>query len=46
MMKAIKVTAIAFIVAGVLGLALVSFSFTTQTQETKIGPIELLVTEK
>lgn len=45
-MNAIKLTAIALIVAGALGLAYGSFSFTRQTHEAKIGPIELSVQEK
>ncbi len=38
--------AIALIVAGVLGLVYGSFSYTKDTQQAKIGPIELSVTEK
>ncbi len=37
---------IALIVAGALGLAFSSFSFTKQTHEAKLGPIELSVAEK
>ena len=45
-MNAIRIVAIVLIVAGVLGLAYGSFSFTRKTHETKIGPIELSVKEK
>jgi hypothetical protein len=34
------------IVAGVLGLVYGSFSYTKETHETKIGPLELSVKEK
>jgi len=34
------------IVAGVLGLAYGSFSYTKQTHDVKIGPIEMSVQEK
>jgi hypothetical protein len=34
------------IVAGVLGLAYGSFSFTKETHEAKIGPLELQVKDK
>ena len=45
-MNAIRIAAIALIVAGVLGLAYGSFSFTKDTHQAKLGPIELSVTEK
>lgn len=45
-MNGIRILAIALIVAGVLGLAYGSFSYTRQTQEAKLGPIELTVKEK
>ena len=45
-MNAIMGVAIALIVAGVLGLAYGSFSFSKETHQTKVGPIELSVTEK
>jgi hypothetical protein len=45
-MNAIKVAAIALIVAGMLGLAYGGFSFTKDTHQAKLGPIELSVTEK
>ena len=45
-MNAIRLTAIALIVAGALGLSYGSFSFTRQTHGAKLGPIELSVQEK
>jgi hypothetical protein len=45
-MNAVRIAAIVLIVAGALGLAYGSFSFTRKTHETKIGPIELSVKEK
>jgi len=45
-MNAIKMTAAVLIVAGILGLAYGSFSYTKETQQAKLGPIELSVTEK
>ncbi len=45
-MDAIKVVAVVLIVAGILGLAYGSFSFTKETHEAKIGPLELSVKEK
>ena len=45
-MNAIKMLAIALIVAGVLGLAYGGFTYTKETHETKLGPIALSVTEK
>ena len=45
-MNALRIAAIALIVAGALGLAYGSFSFTKATHEAKLGPIELSVQEK
>lgn len=45
-MNAIKMLAIALIVAGSLGLAYGSFTYTKDTHQAKIGPIELSVQEK
>ena len=45
-MNAIRIIAIALIVAGALGLVYGSFSFTKQTHEAKLGPIALSVNEK
>lgn len=45
-MNAIKLAAVALIVAGVLGLMYGGFSFTKETHQAKLGPIELSVKEK
>ena len=45
-MNALNVIAIALIMAGGLGLAYGSFSYTQETQQARIGPIELTVQEK
>lgn len=45
-MSAVKIAAIALIVAGVLALVYGSFSYTKETHEAKLGPIELSVKEK
>ncbi|HEY2917444.1 MAG TPA: hypothetical protein VGK77_00475 [Candidatus Binatia bacterium] len=45
-MDAVKIVAVVLIVAGILGLAYGSFSFTKETHEAKIGPLELSVKEK
>jgi hypothetical protein len=45
-MNAVKITALVLIVAGVLGLGYGSFSFTKETHDVKLGPIEMSVKEK
>ena len=45
-MGSIKVAGIALIVAGLLGLAYGGFTFTKETHDTKIGPLELSVKDK
>jgi uncharacterized membrane protein YidH (DUF202 family) len=45
-MNSIRIAAIALIVAGVLGLMYGGFSYTKETHQAKLGPIELSVTEK
>lgn len=45
-MNGVKIAASVLIVAGVLGLVYGSFSFTKETHEAKLGPIELSVKEK
>ncbi len=45
-MNPIRVIAIALVVAGILGLAYGSFSFTKETHDVKLGPLELSVKEK
>jgi len=42
-MNAVRILAVALIVAGGLGLAYGSFSYTKETHEAKLGPIELSV---
>jgi multidrug transporter EmrE-like cation transporter len=45
-MNSIKLIGIVLIVAGALGLAYGSFSYTKDTHTAKIGPIQLSVKEK
>ena len=45
-MNAGKIAAIVLIIAGILGLAYGSFSYTKQTHDIKMGPIEMSVKEK
>jgi len=45
-LKPIKMAALVLIVAGVLGLVYGSFSYTKETHEAKVGPIELTVKDK
>jgi len=45
-MNGLKVMAIILIVVGILGLVYGSFSYTKETHETKIGPIEFSVKDK
>jgi len=45
-MEAKKLLAIMFIVAGVLALAYGGFTYTKETHETKLGPIEFSVKDK
>ena len=45
-MNTIKMVGILLIVAGVLGVVFSTFSFTKETHEAKLGPIELSVREK
>jgi uncharacterized membrane protein len=45
-MNAIKLAAIVLIAGGVLGLVYGSFSYTKETHEAKVGPIELSVKDK
>ena len=42
-MNAVKIVAIMLIIAGLLGLVYGSFSYTRETQEAKIGPLELSI---
>lgn len=45
-MNAIKLVAMVLVVSGFLGLLYGGFTYTRQTQEAKLGPIELSVQEK
>ena len=45
-MNAVRIAAIVLIVAGVLGLGYGSFSYTKETHDIKMGPIEMSVKEK
>jgi len=45
-MNAIRATAIALIVAGILGLVYGSFSYTKDSHDLKVGPVELSLKEK
>jgi TRAP-type C4-dicarboxylate transport system permease small subunit len=45
-MNAVKIAAVLLIVAGVLGLVYGSFSYTKETHEAKLGPLELSVSDK
>ena len=45
-MGSIKMAGIVLIAAGLLGLAYGGFSFTKETHDTKIGPLELSVKDK
>ena len=45
-MSADKIVAIVLIVAGILGLVYGSFSYTKETHDVKLGPLELSVKEK
>lgn len=42
-MNAVNMVAIVLIISGVLGLVYGSFNYTRETQEAKIGPLELSV---
>jgi hypothetical protein len=45
-MNAVKLVGIVLIVAGALGLAYGSFSYTKETHQAKVGPIELSIKDK
>jgi uncharacterized membrane protein YidH (DUF202 family) len=45
-MNATNIAAIVLIVAGVLGLAYGGFTYTRDTQQAKIGPIEMTITDR
>jgi TRAP-type C4-dicarboxylate transport system permease small subunit len=45
-MKPIRIVAIVLIAAGILGLAYGGFSYTKESHEAKLGPIDITVKEK
>jgi TRAP-type C4-dicarboxylate transport system permease small subunit len=45
-MNAVKIAAVLLIVVGILGLVYGSFSYTKETHEAKLGPLELSVSDK
>jgi uncharacterized membrane protein YidH (DUF202 family) len=45
-MNAVKTAAMVLIVAGILGLVYGGFSYTKDSHEAKLGPIELTVKDK
>ena len=45
-MSAVKIVAIVLIMAGILGLVYGTFSYTKETHDVKLGPLELSVKEK
>ncbi|MCJ7765751.1 MAG: hypothetical protein MUP09_07405 [Thiovulaceae bacterium] len=45
-MNTVKIAAIALILAGALGLIYGSFTYTKDTHEANVGPVELSVKEK
>ena len=45
-MNAVRIVGIVLIVAGIAGLSLGGFSFTRETTQARIGPIELTMKEK
>ena len=45
-MSMVKIVAIALIVVGILGLAYGGFSYTKETHDIKLGPIELSIKDK
>lgn len=45
-MSGLRIAAIALIVAGILGLVYGRFSYTKETHEAKLGPLELSIEDK
>jgi uncharacterized iron-regulated membrane protein len=45
-MNGVKILALALLVAGVLGLAYGSFSYTKKTHEANVGPLSVAVKDK
>jgi len=45
-MNAVKIAALVLVLSGIMGLVYGSFSYTKETHEAKLGPIELSIQEK
>lgn len=45
-MNTVKIAGVVLIVAGILGLVYGGFSYTKETHQAKVGPLELSVKEK
>lgn len=45
-MSSLRIAALALLIAGVLGAAYGGFSYTKDTHDVKIGPVDLAVKEK
>ena len=45
-MSAIRIVAILLVLAGILGLVYGNFTYTKETHDAKVGPLELTVKEK
>ena len=45
-MNAVKIIAVVLIVGGILGLLYGKFSYTKETHDIKLGPLEMSVAEK
>ena len=45
-MKPVQIVAVVLIVAGILGLLYGQFSYTKETHDAKLGPVELTIKEK
>lgn len=45
-MNSVKIAAMVLIVVGILGLVYGGFSYTKETHEAKLGPIELSIKDK
>jgi uncharacterized membrane protein len=45
-MSAVRIAAIVLIVGGILGLVYGKFSYTKDTHEAKLGPLELTIKDK
>ena len=45
-MNAVRIAAMALIVAGILGLVYGKFSYTKETHEAKLGPLEFSIKDK